>query len=233
MRERLHRFIAARFSPEGELGLHFTCGAALMMLAAWLFGAVAAEMVEGDTLLVDTAVSRWCEAHHIGWVTTLMYVVTQWHSGSGILAMAAILGWRLWRRREHYWLLALSLAVPGGMALNVLLKHSFQRARPVFEKPLLELSTYSFPSGHTAGATLLYGFLAAYLLVRLAGWRARLLVLAAALAMVLLVGASRVYLGVHYPTDILAAICSGLAWLAVCITGVSTFRRRRALQGPA
>lgn len=233
MIQRLHRFIAARFSPEGELGLHFTCGAALMVLAAWLFGEVAEEMVEGDTQQVDTAVSRWFEANHVGWVTQLMFVVTQWHAAPGILAMAAVMGWQLWRRREHYWLLAMLLAVPGGMGLNVVLKHSFQRARPVFETPLLELSTYSFPSGHTAGATLFYGFLTAYLLVRLDSWRSRLLLMAAATTMVLLVGASRVYLGAHYPTDILAAMCSGLAWLAVCITGVSTFRRRRAQQGRA
>lgn len=233
MIERLHRFIAARFSPEGELGLHFTCGAALLLLAAWLFGEVAEEVVEGDTQHVDSAVSRWFEANHIGWVTRFMFFITEWHSAPGILAMTGLLAWALWRRRERYWLLALALVVPGGMGLNVALKHTFQRARPAFENPVLELSTYSFPSGHTAGATLLYGFLVAYLLLRLQGWRERLLVLAGAALMVGLVGVSRVYLGAHYPTDIVAAMCSGLAWLAVCITGVSTYRRRRQLQGRA
>ena len=228
MFERLHRFIAARFSPEGELGLHFTFGVALMMAAAWMFGEVAEEMVEGDTHHVDSAVSRWFETNHVGWITRFMFFITEWHSAPGILAMAAVLGWHFWRRRERYWLLALTLTIPGGMALNVLLKHSFQRPRPAFEAPLLELSTYSFPSGHTAGATLFYGFMAAYLLLRVVSWRGRLAVVAGATMMVLLVGASRVYLGAHYPTDILAAMCSGLAWLAVCITGVSTFRRRRA-----
>jgi undecaprenyl-diphosphatase len=230
MIERIHRFVAARFSPEGELGLHFTCGVALMTLAAWLFGEVAGEMAEGDTQHVDSAVSRWFEANHVAWVTRFMFVITEWHSAPGILAMAAVLAWGLWRRRERYWLLAMLLAIPGGMGLNVLLKHSFQRARPAFENPLLELSTYSFPSGHAAGATLFYGFVAAYLVLRVAGWRRRLLVLAGAALMVGLVGISRIYLGAHYPTDILAAMCSGLAWLTICITGVSSFRRRRALR---
>lgn len=231
--ERLQRFLSARFSPEGLLGLHFTLGVSLLMVAAWLFGEVAEEMVEGDTQHVDTAVSRWFEVNHIAWVTRFMFFITEWHSAAGILAMTALLAVHFWRKREHYWLLAMLLAIPGGMAVNVMLKHSFQRARPVFETPLVELTTYSFPSGHAASSTLFYGFVAAYLLVRVVGWRQRLGIVAAALLMVLLVGASRVYLGAHYPTDILAAMCSGLAWLAICITGVSTFRRRRALQGRA
>jgi undecaprenyl-diphosphatase len=68
--------------------------------------------------------------------------------------------------REWYWMLTLALAVGGGEALNVLLKHAYERARPVFDDPVVELMTYSFPSGHTAGAVLFYGVLAAFLVSR-------------------------------------------------------------------
>ena len=80
------------------------------------------------------------------------------------------------------------------------------------------------------GATLFYGVLAAYLVCVRRRWSARLLACAAALLMVTLVGLSRMYLGAHYLSDVLAAAAFSAAWLAVCITGVSTLRRRHALR---
>ena len=123
--------------------------------------------------------------------------------------------------------LALLFSVPGGMLLNVALKHVFQRARPVFEDPLVTLATYSFPSGHTMAATCFYGLLASYLVIARPVWSVRLGTVAACVVMVLLVAFSRVYLGAHYVSDVLAAMAESVAWLAVCITAISTLRRRR------
>jgi undecaprenyl-diphosphatase len=92
---------------------------------------------------------------------------------------------------------------------------------------LLTLSTYSFPSGHTAAATVFYGLLACYLLRRVQAWPARAAIVAACCLMVGLVALSRMYLGVHYLSDVLAATLEGAAWLATCITAVSTLQRRR------
>jgi undecaprenyl-diphosphatase len=117
------------------------------------------------------------------------------------------------------------------MLLNVALKHVFQRARPSFDDPLLSLLTYSFPSGHTAAATVFYGLLACYLVRRAHAWRARVLIVLAAVAMVVLVALSRMYLGAHYLSDVLAAAAEGAAWLAICITAVSTLQRRRLARG--
>jgi membrane-associated phospholipid phosphatase len=230
---RLQRFAAARLSPEGEFGLHLTVGMLLLVLAAWAFGAVAEEVVEGAAITVfDVELANWLHAHarNGGALTQAMLFVTHWHSTGGVLAMVTLLGWWLYTRRASYWLLALVATVPGGMLLNVLMKTTFQRARPSFDAPLLTLSTYSFPSGHTVAATLLYGFLAAYL-TRHASWRRRALALLLACLMVALVAASRMYLGAHYLTDILAAVAEGCAWLAVCITAASTLRRRRESRG--
>ncbi|WP_307731059.1 phosphatase PAP2 family protein [Pseudoduganella chitinolytica] len=110
----------------------------------------------------------------------------------------------------------------------MLLKHVYQRARPVFDEPFLTLATYSFPSGHTAAATLFYGLLASYVVTTNPSWRMRMAAVAGAVCMVLLVALSRVYLGAHFVSDVLAAMAESLAWLAICITSVSTLRRRRA-----
>ncbi|MFL6673047.1 MAG: phosphatase PAP2 family protein [Massilia sp.] len=226
---RLHRFAAARFSPEGEFGLHLTIGLALMLAAGWVFGEIAEDVVRGAPITVlDVALAHWFHAHARAGLTQLMLVVTYCHSVPGMLALTLLLGWWLRRRGESYWLLALVATVPGGMVLNVLLKLFYRRARPHFDDPLLTLPTYSFPSGHTVAAALFYGLAACYLVGQARRWPARIAVPFAAWLLVALVAVSRMYLGVHYLSDVLAAAAEGCAWLAVCITGISTLRRRRA-----
>jgi undecaprenyl-diphosphatase len=133
----------------------------------------------------------------------------------------------LWIKRLRVWVLTLTLAVFGGMALNVLLKHLFVRPRPLFKNPLLMLTTYSFPSGHTLMATVFYGTLCALVLTRSQRWLWRALAITVAGVMILLVGFSRIYLGAHYLSDVLAAIAEGLAWLAFSFISVAEVKRRQ------
>lgn len=229
---RLRRFIAARLSPEGELGLHLTVGLLLLLCAAWAFGKIAEDVVRGATItVVDVRLAHWFHARATPGFTRIMLVITHWNSIAGSCIMAALLALWFWRRRARYWLILTLIAVPGGMLLNVAMKHAFQRARPSFDDPLLTLATYSFPSGHTAAATVFYGLLACYLVRRVRGWGPRALVVAAACALVMVVALSRMYLGAHYLSDVLAATAEGTAWLAICITAVSTLHRRRLAHG--
>jgi undecaprenyl-diphosphatase len=229
---RLARFLAARLSPEGELGLHLTVGLALLLAAAWIFGAIAEDVVTGATITrVDVRLAHWFHDRATPGFTRAMLFVTHWNGLVGSSVMAALLALWFWRRRAHYWLVVCLIAVPGGMLLNVALKHVFRRVRPAFDDPLLSLLTDRFPSGHTAAATVFYGLLACYLVRRVRAWGARALVVLGAAAMVTLVALSRMYLGVHYLSDVLAAAAEGAAWLAICITAVSTLHRRRLARG--
>jgi undecaprenyl-diphosphatase len=229
---RLARFLAARLSPEGELGLHLTVGLALLLAAAWIFGAIAEDVVTGATITrVDVRLAHWFHDRATPGFSRAMLFVTHWNGLVGSSVMAALLALWFWRRRAHYWLVVCLIAVPGGMLLNVALKHVFRRVRPAFDDPLLSLLTYSFPSGHTAAATVFYGLLACYVVRRVRSWRVRALVTLGAVLMVMLVALSRMYLGVHYLSDVLAAAAEGAAWLAICITAVSTLHRRRLARG--
>jgi undecaprenyl-diphosphatase len=228
MLTKLHRFLAARFSPEAEMGLHFTIGVVLILCAGLAFGEIAEDVVKGDKItLIDVQLAHWFRARATGGFTHAMLFITHWNGIVGSSIMGALLAFWFWRRKAHYWLVVVLVAVPGGMVLNVALKHAFQRARPSLEDPLLTLSTYSFPSGHTAAATVFYGLLACYLVRRVRGWAARAAVIAVCTSMVMLVALSRMYLGVHYLSDVLAAAAEGAAWLATCITAVSALQRRR------
>ena len=127
--------------------------------------------------------------------------------------------------------LALMLAVPGGVLLNVGLKHVFGRARPGWADASMALADPGFPSGHTMMATIIYGLLAVYLMPAIAAWRWRFVVAALAAAIILAVALSRVYLGAHYLSDVLGAMAAGLGWTALCLTAAETWRRKRSLTG--
>ncbi|MBB5369272.1 MULTISPECIES: phosphatase PAP2 family protein [unclassified Janthinobacterium] len=232
---RLRRFVAARLSPEGQLGLHLTVGVALMLLAMVVFHEIAeAVMGAGQITVIDLQVAHWFNRHALPWLTSFLLVYTDLHGVLGALVLTALLAWYFYRQRASYWLFTLLICVPGVMILNVLLKSVFGRLRPSFEQPLLQrvLESYSFPSGHTATSTALYGVLGAYLICRTApgAWGKRTAIALLAFLMAALVGFSRIYLGAHYLSDVLAAMAESAGWLAICIAGVSTLRRRRAIR---
>ncbi|MEO6959135.1 MAG: bifunctional DedA family/phosphatase PAP2 family protein [Burkholderiaceae bacterium] len=222
-------FIEARLSAQGYLGLQLTLGALIMIGAGWLFGGISEDVIHGDPLtVVDVHVAQWLHEHMTPLLTQSMLILTDSHGTLAISIFVVITALALTWKRDWYWLLTLMEAVPGGALLNELLKHAFQRARPTFDDPLLTLVSYSFPSGHTVTSTLFYGVLAALIISKTPIWRWRVLTAMGAFALVALVAFSRIYLGVHYLSDVLAGFAEGIAWLALCLTATHTFARHRA-----
>lgn len=225
----LWTFIRARLDPNSYLGLQLTLGALVLVAAAWLFGGIAEDVLTADPLiLVDAAVAQWAHRHASPAVTQFMLSVSRWNGTLAICCYASLVGMALAWRRAWYWLATLVATVPAGMLINVMMKLAFHRARPSFDDPIITLTTYSFPSGHVAGATLFYGFLFALLASRIKGWTARLALGLAALTMIVLVASSRMYLGAHYLSDVLAAFAEGIGWLTLCVVGIHTYSRHRA-----
>ena len=140
----------------------------------------------------------------------VMLVTASGSSTFYLLASALVCCWYLYSRQKDRLYLYL-VCLCGGGILNQVLKRIFERVRPdIF--PVIAESGYSFPSGHAMGAICFYGILAYF--AGLAG------------IYILLIGLSRVYLGVHYPTDILAGYAAGATWLFFCITLHRIFRKR-------
>jgi len=123
-------------------------------------------------------------------------------------------------------MVALWLSVFGGLLLNKILKLIFHRARPQFRDTVQALTSYSFPSGHTMIATVFYGALAAFVIANSKSWLLRILAIAIALTLIMLVAFSRIYLGAHYLSDVLGAMAEGLAWIALSLTGLYYFWNR-------
>ena len=149
--------------------------------------------------------------HHLSRpaLDTVMRIVTQ-TGESGAIAIAAILAiWFIWKR-NHIDAASIVVSLSGGAALNTLLKILLRRPRPSLFPPLVVESGFSFPSGHVAASVAVYGFLAVLLWRQhQRGWA----VLSG--AWVLAVAISRIYLGVHYPSDTLGAIIFSSLWVMI------------------
>ena len=197
-------------------------------VAGILFLAIAWNVSAGSWLVaLDARIAAWLHAHGSEGLIAVLLAVTHLNSMAAIGLWSAAFAAVLARMREWYWIATLGAAVAGAMLLNVLLKHAYERMRPRFDDPLLVLESYSFPSGHTAAAVAFYGVLAAFLVSRFYDARRRAACVIGAIAAVALVAFSRMYLGVHYLSDVVAAVCSSTAWLALCLAGGHALVRGR------
>ena len=165
----------------------------------------------------DHEVATWFHERLTPALASVLHAFTNFGSGEwiGLIVFALVLFFA-WKRRWPS-LVMLIVAVPGGMLLNEWVKVLVQRQRPFLDGPFVDWSGYSFASGHTVGATLLYGQLLLFVLPALKERHWRLLSIFSAISLVALVGFSRIALGAHFLTDVLAAILFGIIWLAFCV----------------
>jgi membrane-associated phospholipid phosphatase len=217
-----------RFVAGGYLGVHSVIGFLIVLVTLSIFAELADEIAEDEDFAhFDTELTLTLSQTLAPKTLQAFYWITQLGDVRTLVALGiAVTAFLLLRKR---WLLAASwsLALAGNGLLVRLLKWIFQRDRPLHEHGLLIEQGWSFPSGHASGALVAYGMLA-YLLVRATprGWH--LLIVCAAIALILLIGFSRVFLQVHYFSDVVAGYMSGMAWLVVCVGGCEVVLRQRA-----
>ena len=177
----------------------------------------------------DHEVAGWFHAHLTRTFVSVLRAFTEFGSSEWIgVVLFLLVVFFVWKR---WWpsLVTLIVAVPGGMLLNELVKVLVHRHRPVVDGPFVDWSGYSFASGHTIGATLLYGQLALFILPMIKGRRWRTLTVSSAALLIALVGFSRIALGAHFLTDVLAAIVFGVLWLVFCLIAGKPLRRSLVL----
>jgi membrane-associated phospholipid phosphatase len=174
----------------------------------------------------DHELASWFHERLTPAFVSILRAFTDFGSGEWIgLVMFGLVLFFVWKR---WWpsLVMLIVAVPGGMVLNEWMKVVVHRQRPFLDGPFVDWSGYSFASGHTIGATLLYGQLLLLVLPALKGRHWRLLSIFSAISLVAVVGFSRIALGAHFLTDVLAAVFFGIIWLTFCLFATKSMRRR-------
>jgi membrane-associated phospholipid phosphatase len=224
--------VALRFFPKGGLGLHLTIGLAVMLVATLTFLVIAGQVGGQDWLSTfDHAFSASLHARSSRSGFLIFSRVSQLGSPAilGIVLIAAAISLGLFRQWSL--LAGLVTAMLGGLVLDSSLKHVFQRVGPRLDNPWIAEAGWSFPSGHAIASVVVYGFVAYLLLLVLKRPSQRVLVIAGFLTMVIAIGFSRIYIGAHYFSDVLAGYVVGVAWLTACVTGCEVARNGRNIFG--
>jgi len=226
--EKQRQFLQNRLSPEGYAGLHLTIGVLVVLLAGWWFGAIAEDLSPDNPLvLFDQRVAVWFHQHATTTLTHVAKAITFFGSVLGLTILSVAVALVFIVSRAWFNLFVFAVMMTGESLLNVLLKHLFHRHRPVLENPLVTLTSYGFPSGHTMGVTVLFGLLALFLAKTVSTAGAAFAYFIAAGLVILLIGLTRVYLGAHFLSDVLGAFAASVVWLTFCWTAFETLRRRQ------
>ena len=224
--ERLAR-LAALVAERGRdrqtltlIGLLVVFGASL-----WLFAHIVEDYVTGDPLVDwDVRFAAWLHVRNSQPLLTVFEVVTFFGSTIALLALTLATVAFLLRRARTNEALLVALVFVGAEVLNFALKLGFARPRPEFG--VVDLKTYSFPSGHATVSAAVYGTLAFLLCVRSIRVAHRFWLGGLAIVLTGLIAFSRLYLGVHYLSDVLAGIGLGVAWATACLIAYTVLGRR-------
>lgn len=212
----------------------------LVVGGGWAFIKTADEVIEGETNHFDKWVVQSLRrpdnpAVPIGpaWLAEIGRDATAFGGIAALTFFTAAVSGFLWLDRKYRMLGFLLAATASGLLVSLLLKRLFQRPRPEVVPHLSYVYTTSFPSGHSLLSTVVYltlGVLVASVVPR---WPVKIYVVSLAVLLCVMVGASRVFLGVHYPTDVLAGWTAGLTWALLCWLAARSLQRRGQLETEA
>jgi membrane-associated phospholipid phosphatase len=211
--------MAERLGPRMGIGL---LAAAIVMV---LFAVLASEVLEGETQHFDDAVRMTVYGVASPRATTMLHATTQLGSPLFLLPMTIVSSLIFLHQRRIRGAILLTATMVGVSLLNWILKAVFQRPRPLPFFGLTVPASYSFPSGHSLAAFCFYGALAALVTARLRSTLWSALVWAGAVVIIIAVGFSRLYLGLHYPSDIIGGYATGFVWVLTVASADRMFRR--------
>lgn len=212
------------------VGVYLLLALLLALACAWGFTTLASSVLEGETRRFDAAVLQWLNNRATPRLDRIALEVTTLGDTLVIAVILLISSALLWVTAHRYSVFLLWVATVGSAILILALKAGFDRPRPTLIewRAHFVVETSSFPSGHALGSMVVYA-VTAYLIARLQAerWLRRLTIIIAAL-LILLIGLSRVYLGVHYPSDVIGGYAVGFAWATFCALGVEAVRYLRS-----
>jgi undecaprenyl-diphosphatase len=227
LRERLSAFLAHRLDRKSELGLRLTINVVVFALAIWAFSGLLDGVLDREWLVrADFAINTWFHVHATTAGLAAFNIIT-YGGTAGVGVVVAITAAWLWWSGYRFLSVAWLATNGGGLLVEWVLKTSVHRTRPQYAAAYLQGHSYSFPSGHTMMSTICYTMLA-FIVGTLAHWpvRRRAWLYLASTLVVFVIGFSRLYLGVHYPSDVLGGLAAGIAWLAACIAALNVVRER-------
>jgi membrane-associated phospholipid phosphatase len=203
---------------------HLIGGLLLSLGFMFLFAKLAKELLDDELKIFDQMVGGFINHMHSPLTTQIMKGITMLGSPTIMIFLALVTWFYLRKTKNHYWdSNMVIIALVGSWIVNEILKWFFHRSRPEIVH-LVKAAGYSFPSGHAMVSFVFYGMLAYLTWINIGTRKLRYLVTITLLLLVLAIGISRIYLGVHYPSDVLAGFSAGGFWLVGCILGLQSIR---------
>jgi membrane-associated phospholipid phosphatase len=217
-----------RLSPGGYLGLHFTVSICVLFIVAASFFALADEVGEQDWLVqFDRALSTSLHEHSTLPAVGIFRFISNLGDASTLTSIGLLVIVGLVVTRHWQLLCVWVIALLGVGFLNGSLKNTFQRVRPQLLDPWVVEPGWSFPSGHAMGSLVVYGMLAYFLSLMVTNRTLRYCIVVLTTTLVVTIGFSRIYLGVHYFSDVVAGYFAATFWLVLATTGNEVARRHR------
>ena len=211
----------------------------LFIVIAITFGTLASIATAGNTLSFDRWLIAWLRnpadsSVPIGprWFRSTMLALTAWGNTASLTVLTAIVAGYLLVMRKAATAVYLVSATAGGALLNSTLKSIIERPRPDIVTHLVEVNSASFPSGHAMNSAVVFLTLGAVLSRIHTQRRVRSYILAVAISLTVTIGFSRVYLGVHWPSDVLAGWMVGAVWATLCWVLARRLQRHETLEPP-
>ena len=216
---RLRRIINFFGSVRLALGTLLFAGLLSAIAVLFFFGWLSGEMLEGDTRRFDEAVRGFVHGFAFPALTSVMQSASFLGSTLFLVIFGVMIVIALYLRRHRRGAILFTITTVGSSVLLTALKFAFKRVRPEPFFDTILPASYSFPSGHSLASFCFYGALAVILTTRIKSVWLKIIVWISAITMILLVGISRIYLGVHHPSDVVAGYAVGLIWVITIAIG--------------
>ena len=197
-------------------------GLAVAALAMWAFATIAHEVWEKETYAFDKSILLYLRSLHDPVRDRIMLALTFFGEPNLLLMLSVSLSIMLWVRKHRSEAITIAITGAGAVGLNMLLKQIFARDRPQLWERAVEVKFYSFPSGHAMISMVVYGLLGYFLGARFP--KQRWLIYGLTVVLIAGIGLSRLYLGVHWPTDVIAGYIAGFVWLLACIFSLEVWK---------
>ncbi len=217
-------FFHQKLSIFGPLSVKLVLGLVFGLVSLFLFAKLSEDLLFNELLLFDRITIGIVRFFSSDSLTRIMKGVSRLGSPLVLIIVGVLIMLYLGFIRKRFWdTLLVPVVLGGGLILNEALKFLFHRPRPGLHR-LVEVGGFSFPSGHAMMSFIFYGLLVYLVWANFSGKFFRLLTTAILVIAILAVGISRIYLGVHYPSDVLAGFSAGSFWLVACILGLRGIR---------
>lgn len=210
----------------GFLALILLVGLGIAGFFVWLFSELAEELLENELQAFDNGVINFFKRVESSSLDTFYIFITELGSVWFLTTLSVlVIAWLWFKAKDKWGILFFIIAVGGSGALTWLLKQFYERGRPSINEEIDAIG-FSFPSGHSLGSLVFYGFLI-YLISRSSQNKALKWTAIVGLGiLIVLIGTSRIYLGAHFPSDVVAGYIAGTIWLILCLLALEWMQWR-------